>query len=75
MPGVDWIGKGRDEKGQQQRIRASRLRDEAPSGFRNVFCVTMLCLHEKYHFAIQMSTRGFFALTGMGVCFTGVEAD
>lgn len=38
----DELHGGKKEVGQQQRIRASRFRNEAPSGVRIVFCFTML---------------------------------
>jgi hypothetical protein len=41
MPGNIFVGE-KAEVNQQQRIRVSRLRNEAPSGVRIVFCVTML---------------------------------
>jgi len=38
----DELHGGKEEVGQQQRIRASRFRNEEPSGVRIVFCFTML---------------------------------
>ena len=38
----DELHGGKEEVGQQQRIRASRFRNEAPSGVRIGFCITML---------------------------------
>ena len=45
------VEKGESSEGQQQRIRASRRRDEASSGVRIVFCFTML-------FKIRSTTPG-----------------
>ena len=42
MLGIYFLRESGSRKDQQQRIRASRLRNEASSGVRIVFCFTML---------------------------------
>ena len=44
------IETGESSAGQQQRIRASRLRNETASGVRIVFCFTIVLTFEEYHF-------------------------
>ena len=51
---------------QQQRIRTSRLENEAPSGIRIVFCFTMLIPHDEYHFPSRVSIRGPFVFRANG---------
>jgi hypothetical protein len=60
MPGELAVEKGGSSESQQQRIRASRLRNEAASGVRIVFCFTMLLTVEEYQFPAKMSIRSPF---------------